>query len=49
MQEIGNWSALGRHFGVSDNAVRKWAKRFGLDLSLCNGRYKPTKTTTPVA
>lgn len=23
-----NWSAIGRMFGVSDNAVRKWAKRY---------------------
>jgi hypothetical protein len=46
MQEIGNWSALGRRFGVSDNAVRKWAKRYGLDLSLCGG----TRTSeAPVA
>jgi hypothetical protein len=43
MQEVGNWSALGRRFGVSDNAVRKWAKRYGLDLSLCGG----TRTSTP--
>jgi len=25
-----NWSALGRLYGVSDNAVRKWAKGYGL-------------------
>jgi Zn finger protein HypA/HybF involved in hydrogenase expression len=25
-----NWSAIGRKYGVSDNAVRKWAKRYGL-------------------
>ena len=25
-----NFSALGRRFGVSDNAVRKWAKAYGL-------------------
>ena len=40
MQEIGNWTRLAQHFGVSDNAVRKWAKRYGLDLSLCDGRQK---------
>lgn len=28
--EIGNWSALGRMFGVSDNAVRKWARGYQL-------------------
>jgi len=25
-----SWRALGRKYGVSDNAVRKWAKRYGL-------------------
>ena len=40
MQEIGNWTRLAQHFGVSDNAVRKWAKRYDLDLSLCDGRRK---------
>lgn len=27
---IMNWTALGKKFGVSDNAVRKWAKQYGL-------------------
>ena len=30
IETLGNWSALGRHYGVSDNAVRKWAKQYGL-------------------
>jgi hypothetical protein len=30
LSEIGNWSELGRMFGVSDNAVRKWARAYGL-------------------
>lgn len=30
IDEIGNWSALGRMFGVSDNAVRGWAKSYDL-------------------
>ena len=25
-----SWTELGRRFGVSDNAVRKWAKRYGI-------------------
>jgi hypothetical protein len=25
-----SWLALGRHYGVSDNAVRKWARKLGL-------------------
>jgi hypothetical protein len=31
-EDIANlsWSAMGRKYGVSDNAVRKWAKRHGL-------------------
>ena len=44
MQEIGNWTRLAQHFGVSDNAVRKWAKRYGLDLSLCDGRQKENRS-----
>ncbi|MCL4859508.1 MAG: HNH endonuclease [Caldilineaceae bacterium] len=40
MLDIGNWTALGQQFGVSDNAVRKWARRYGLDLSICDGRRK---------
>lgn len=25
-----NFSAIGRHYGVSDNAVRKWCRKYGL-------------------
>ena len=25
-----SWVAIGRYYGVSDNAVRKWARRYGL-------------------
>lgn len=25
-----NWCAIGRKYGVSDNAARKWAKKYGL-------------------
>lgn len=28
--EIQSWVALGKHYGVSDNAVRKWAKQYNL-------------------
>jgi len=24
------WTAVGKHYGVSDNAVRKWARSYGL-------------------
>jgi hypothetical protein len=27
-----SWCALGRKYGVSDNAVRKWAESYGLAL-----------------
>ena len=27
---IMNWCSLGRKYGVSDNAVRKWARQYGL-------------------
>lgn len=40
MATVRNFSALGRMFGISDNAVRKWAKNYGLDLSVCDGRLK---------
>lgn len=26
------WSAIGRMHGVSDNTVRAWARRYGLDV-----------------
>lgn len=39
---VGNWSAIGRMFGVSDNAVRKWAKSYHLDISICDGRVHRT-------
>lgn len=38
MHEVCNWTKIGRLYGVSDNAVRKWAKSYGLDLSICDGR-----------
>jgi hypothetical protein len=47
MREIGNWSALGRHFGVSDNAVRKWARHYGVDLALCGSTRKSKPATAP--
>ena len=28
--KIGNWTRMGKKYGVSDNAVRKWAKSYGL-------------------
>ena len=28
--ENNSWLALGRKYGVSDNAVRKWARAYGL-------------------
>lgn len=42
MISTGNWRELGRMFNVSDNAVRGWAKQYGLDLSMCDGRKKQT-------
>lgn len=30
IQEINNWSALGRKYSVTDNTVRKWARGYGL-------------------
>lgn len=28
-------TVIGKNFGVSDNAVRKWAKRYHIDLKIC--------------
>jgi len=28
--EKNNWTALGKQFKMSDNAVRKWARSYGL-------------------
>jgi len=28
--EDNSWCAMGRMFGVSDNAVKKWARNYGL-------------------
>lgn len=36
-EELRNMCAMGRKYGVSDNAVRKWFRKYGIDLSvLCN-------------
>jgi hypothetical protein len=40
LRSIGNWTVLGRMFGVTDKAVRKWAIGYNLDLSVCDGRLK---------
>jgi hypothetical protein len=40
MRDVRNWCALGRMFGVSDRAVKKWAIAYGLDLSVCDGRLR---------
>lgn len=44
MITLGNWCAIARRFNVSDNAVRKWARHYSLDLSLCDGRRKDLAT-----
>jgi len=28
--ETMSWVAIGREYGVSDNAIRKWAKNYGI-------------------
>lgn len=45
MIQVNNWRSIGQMFGVSDNAVRKWAKQYNLDLSVCNGRKKSSTPT----
>lgn len=46
--EIPNFCELGRMFGVSDNAVRKWAKKYELDYSHVDGRTKQSNSSTLV-
>ncbi len=48
MGEVNHWGALGEMFGVSDNVVRKWAKRSGLGLTICNGRQKAVPVNNSV-
>ena len=40
-----SWSAIGRMYGVSDNAVRKWAKSYGIKIK--SRQKKLGKTTCP--
>lgn len=35
---VGNWCEIAKMYNVSDNAVRKWAISYNLDLSICDGR-----------
>jgi ribosomal protein L44E len=36
-------TTIGKNFGVSDNAVRKWAKRYGLEMPKVFGKSRSTK------
>lgn len=38
IETLRNWSAIGRMYGVSDNAVRKWARAYGIDPKIADGR-----------
>lgn len=40
IERLGNWSALGRYYGVSDNAVRKWARNYDISPKTTDGRKK---------
>ncbi len=31
---------LGKKYGVSDNAVRKWAEQYGIDMSIAKFKHK---------
>lgn len=41
MSEERSWLALGRRYSVSDNAVRKWARGYGLTTTLSQAKGKP--------
>lgn len=38
IESLRNWCAIGRMYGVSDNAVRKWARAYGIDPKIADGR-----------
>lgn len=47
--EINTWTAIGKLFGVSDNAVRKWARSYGIVWTpRMYGRKEVTVTTENV-
>lgn len=35
-KEFGNFASVGRFFGISDNAIRKWCKKYGIPSSSKN-------------
>lgn len=37
LADVNNFRAVGEMFGVSDNAVRKWAKQYGLNTKVVSG------------
>ena len=46
---LQNFSALGRYFGVSDNAVRKWAKHYQINTRGVDGRLRPNVNFSQLA
>ena len=43
MQQLQNFSAVAKIYGVSDNAVRKWCRQLGIPDK--TSAYKPAKPT----
>jgi hypothetical protein len=46
LRELGSWCAVARAYGVTDMAVRKWAKGYGLDLSILGKQRRTPEATT---
>lgn len=44
ISDVKNMSmkAVGKKYGVSDNAVRKWCKKYGIDKSIMKFSHKPS-------
>lgn len=40
LESKGNFLAVGRYYHVSDNAVRKWCRSYGLSTSSFDYRYR---------
>ena len=45
LQQLQNFSAVAKIYGVSDNAVRKWCRQLGIPDK--TSAYKPSKPTKP--
>lgn len=43
MRSVNNYTKVGKYYGVSDNAVRKWCKHYGINTKDFDGRKATRK------